>query len=351
MINNLNRVVEFKYKLLDKQGVFKKDLFNIKSCDIEYLSLSRLKMSARITMADDTDIDFLNDLIQVICVIDDIETPVGQFIIASPVQDIEIVTERTCDCYSKLLYFDWDKLRTRLVLPAGTNVVNEVKRQIGTGYTFDIPDSLQVTSTVREWEVGTPKLDIINDLLNSINYETLTVNSQGTFVSSPYVLPENRPVEITYDWTLKEEDYTAKKFNGIEKSVKIEFDAFDIPNIFVRYTNNLQLGTQLVSEYVNNRADSKLSVINRVPITNCEEVTDVTDLTTLQAITKRNAVEWTQKYESVEFSTAIYPYHDYLTCVYLKVYNVNSKFIETSWSMECRVGGKMNHRGRRAISI
>ena len=185
-ISTLNRELYFKYFLYDKDGVFKKQLLNVISANINYSSLSKLKTNVNVTMAEDTDVDYLKDLIKIVCVIDGVETSMGQYIIVSPARDLSgMGVSRECECYSKLIIFEDDKVKTRYYVAPGTNIINEVKRIISANYDIIIADSLLTTSTGREWEPGTPKIDIINDLLLTANYTSLRVDREGNFTSTP----------------------------------------------------------------------------------------------------------------------------------------------------------------------
>lgn len=340
----LNRELDFEFELYSKENIFKKQLYNVESAQVDYGSLTRLKYSARIIMTEDDEIDYLNDMIKVICVINEEKTPVGQFLFSSPkrkLSDIEVT--RDCECYSKLKILDDDKTESRYTVLAGTNAVNEVKRIIGNSYPFSIPDSSLTTSTDKDWEIGTPKLDIINDLLAVINYNSLTVDNNGVFISSPYVLPTDREVEAIYE---------DNEYSIINPDLEEDIDLYDVPNVIVRYTNSAEINPPLIAVYENNNPSSPTSTVNRGrKIVSAEEVSDVADLQTLQLITKKNAYEMNDKYSYVEFRTAINPVHGYLTCIQLKAYDINNKYIETEWSMDCQTGGEMRHKARRIINI
>lgn len=340
----LNRELDFEYELYSKDNVFKKMLYNIESSQVDYGSLTRLKYSARITMTEDSEIDYLNDMVKIICVINGEKTPIGLFLLSSPkrkIGDVEVI--RDCECYSKLKILDDDKTESRYTVLAGTNAVNEVKRIIGNSYPYFIPDSNLTTSTDKDWEIGTPKLDIINELLSVINYNSLTVDNNGVFVSSPYVLPTDREIQITYE---------DNEYSIINPDLEEDIDLYDIPNVIVRYTNSAEINPPLVAIYENNNPSSPTSTVNRGrKIVSAEEVSDVADLQTLQLITKKNAYEMNDKYSYVEFKTAINPVHGYLTCIQLKAYDINNKYIETEWSMDCQTGGEMQHKARRIINI
>lgn len=341
----LNRELDFEYELYSKENIFKKQLYNIEDAQVDYGSLTRLKYSARITMTEDDEIDYLNDMVKIICVINGERTPIGQLLLSSPKKKItDTGTIRDCECYSKLKILDDDKVESRYTVLAGTNAINEVKRLIGNSYPFSIPDSNLTTSTDKDWEIGTPKLDIINDLLSVINYNSLTVDNNGVFVSSPYVLPTDREIQVTY------EDNEATSI--IDPEIQEDIDLYDVPNVIVRYTNSAEIDPPLVATYENNNPSSPTSTINRGRrIVSAEAVSDVADLQTLQLITKKDAYQLNDKYSYVEFSTAINPVHGYLTCIQLKAYDINNKYIETEWSIDCQTGGEMRHRARRIINI
>lgn len=131
------RHVSFQYELLDRNNVFKKKLNNVESCSISYKFLSQLKSSATIVMTDDNRIDYLNDRIKAYITLNGVKTPLGVFLMSTPSRDIkEAKVTRNITCYSLLQTLLDDKIEARITLPAGTNVINEVKRQIGANYSI-----------------------------------------------------------------------------------------------------------------------------------------------------------------------------------------------------------------------
>ena len=340
---NNHRIIKFKYNLLDNTDTFKKQLYNVESCNINYTSLSRFKSSASIKMREDADIDYLNDRIQPIVILDGQEYPLGIYLICSPSRNINSVRiTRDITCYSKLQLLDDDKVLERHYVPAGTNVVNEVIRLIGTN-SYSLVANTAQTLTSREWEIGTPKLDIINDLLAIINYTSLLVDSFGRFTAYPYVLPTERVHTITY-----QEGYDSILIPDMTE----DFDYFGVPNIFVRYTNNPDINPPLRVVYENNNPSSLTSTVKRGrPIVDPKEVSDVADLVTLTAICKKDAYNASDRYSHLDFETAINPVHGYLDCIWVKCGDINDKYIETSWSMDLKVGGRMKHTARRVVNI
>lgn len=345
--NQNSRVVLFKYYLYKKIGGEPIELKNIISCRVTQMSLERLKTSATISMRDDPRIDFLNDEIQIVCSIDEVETPVARLLLSSPRRVHNFVTtpERPVQCYSRLLVLSDDKTLERYIVPAGTNIVNEVKRLIKlvtNKEEFDIPASEKSNRNPMEFVIGTPFLDIINQMLDAINYTSLYTSPIGIYRAEPYILPEFRTPQITYDFTVEEKN--------IYRDLVEDLDGFDIPNYFIRTSMALDK-TTLVAKYENNRPDSPTSTFNRRRNVNSQSVGEVADLQTLQDICKRDAVELTSKYHHLNFPTSINPKHGYLNCIQIRIEDVQGKYIETSWEMECKAGGAMKHTMRKAVII
>lgn len=345
--NQNGRVVQFKYYLYKRTGGVPIELRNVISCKVTQSSLGRLKTSATMTMREDDRIDFLNDQVQINVVIDGVETPITRLLLSSPRRIHNFVTapDRPVQCYSLLLRLARDKTLERYIVPAGTNIVNEVKRIIkaSTGEErFDITSSEKSNRGVMEFPIGTPWLDIINQMLDVINYTSLYTDPVGLYKARPYVLPEFRTVEKIYDFTLEDKN--------IYRDLVEDIDGFDIPNYFIRTSVSVDEQT-LVARYENNRPDSPTSTVNRDRNVSYESIGEVADLQTLQDKCKRDAVEFTSKYNYLEFPSSIQTGHSYMTCIQVRILDIQGKYIETSWEMDCKAGGQMKHTMRKVVVI
>lgn len=128
---------------------------------------------------------------------------VGTYLFTSPTQvnSGEGVTGYTVDLLSKMNIPSEDKLESRFAAVAGLNVVNTVITLLNsTGETriAATPSPSQVRS-VLTWDAGTPKLTVINDLLQSIGYWSLWCDGTGLFRVEPYVRPADRPVSYNFE--------------------------------------------------------------------------------------------------------------------------------------------------------
>lgn len=338
------RTIKFEYELLDKQGAFKKRLFNVLSASVRYASLGRLKGSANITMRDDPAIDWINDIIRIKCTINGKEYPLGEYLISSTRKIISGKNiKRECQCYSKLLLLDDDKIENRHVCLAGTNVINEVRRLLGS-LPQELADSPLTLQTSKEWDVGTPKLTIINDLLAIINWTSLRVNPLGKFTATPYILPSERSVDF---------NLIADRSSIILPDKSDDLDLFHVPNVVVLRTNSGEVNPPLTATYENNSNDSATSTTARGRrIVHFEEVNDVINQEQLNVQAKKRLYELTDVYNTVEMETAIQPEaFGYAKCIYLRAGTIDAKFIQSSCEIECKAGGTMRRTLRRAIRI
>lgn len=337
------RHVSFQYELLDRNNVFKKDLRNIESCSISYKFLSQLKSSASVVMADDKSIDFLNDRIKAYITLNGVKTPLGVFLLCTPSRDIkETKVTRNITCYSLLQILLDDKIETRLTLPAGTNVVNEIKRQIGANY--NIADSSQTLLSERIFEVGTSKLEIINDLLSVINYNSLRVDVNGIYITEPYVLPTDRQIDRVYEEGAD---------SIIISDMTDELDLFNVPNVIIRYTNAVDIDPPLTYTYVNDNASSITSTVNRDRRIVDSAETDASDMVTLQAITKKDAYNYNSVYSHLKFQTAIDTdvLDIFMPTVWVRVGDINDKYSITTIEFKCEVGELAKVEARKVVNI
>lgn len=208
--------------------------------------------------------------------------------------------------------------------------------------------SIQATTktlpTILEWDIGTPKLDIINDLLTAINYETATYNESGMFTTKAYLSPDVRTSQYTY---------ATDASSVISGDVNQTIDLYKIPNKWVVVVSDPDRPA-LIGSYTNTNPLSPTSTVSRGrTIVDYRDEQKAPDGSTLTAQAQRLAFEASQVFEVIEFETAVMPIHQNAD-VYTLVINglaVNSKFAEHSWSMDLEVGGTMKHTVRKVVSL
>ena len=182
-------------------------------------------------------------------------------------------------------------------------------------------------------------------MLKEINYTSIWVDEVGYFTSKPYVLPTLRTVEYEYrndDMSIILPDTSTE-----------EMDLFSVPNKWVVVATNPETDP-LVSRYTNDNAGSPTSTVNRKRnIVDYREVDDILDQKTLDEYVRRIAYEASQVYGKFIFETVIMPHHSYMDSLYCEHTDlgIKNKYIETSWQIDLKAGGKMQHSARRVIQI
>lgn len=338
------RKIEFEYELYNKDGQFKKKLYSITACNVRYTSFGQLKGSATFTTKSRKDIDYLNDRIKIFCIIDGIRHPLGEYLISSGKRSVQSgVVYRECTCYSKLLILQDDRTKNTYSVNIGTNVIVEVKRLLGT-LPFILEDSPLTLQSSKEWEIGTSKLQIINDLLDIINWNSLRVDANGVFTTEPYTLPINRQI----DFVLKDDEHSI-----IYPEQEEELHAFSVPNVVILRTNNSDITPPLSSVYENHNADSPTSIESRGrEIVYFEDVQDVPNQAILNDLARKRLYEKTDVYSHIELTTAIQPEaFGYLKCIYLQTNRFDGKYIQTSCEIDCRAGGQMKRTLRKVVRL
>lgn len=343
-----HRQTKIRYELLNRHDIKIGEL-TATGGSIIFNSEAEIKRIANFTIKESKDIDWLNDRIRpVFCLrMPDsgwAEWPLGVFLISSPRRTANNVTMREIDAYDPSVILVEDKFDNRYLIPAGTRYTAAITKLINDAgiSKVNITAHEGIVSVDKEFEIGTPKLTAINQLLSEINYTSIWVDTNGYFVAKPYVIPSEREVEY---------EYRTDQLSVIEPGASEEADLFNVPNKWV-VTCSTPEKEVLISQYVNDLPTSKTSTISRGRvITDFRQVDDILDQATLDEYTKRIAYNASWVYEKLTFTTLLMPHHDYLNCLYIDHTDLGAahKYIETSWTMD--LNGKMTHQCRRVIRI
>lgn len=207
-----------------------------------------------------------------------------------------------------------------------------------------ITKSAATLPTIREWEAGTSKRQIINDLLAAINYDSLLFDEDGFAIVRPYVSPQERSSEFKY---------ADDELSIMYPEVMHELDLFKIPNRWVLSLSDPDRDPITVV-FTNSDPASPTSTVRRGrTITSFQSNVDADSESTMIQKASRLAFESSQVYEAVEFESGIMPVHsgnDVFDVVYDPM-GLNAKYVEHSWDMPLVAGAKMSHRVRRVIPL
>lgn len=150
--------------------------------------------------------------------------PVGVFVPATPVEQYNVGVSITVEAYDKMTILDDDLTATTWSYPKGRNIVSAVREVIeSTGETSHlIEDSTKTLGASMVWDVGTPKLRIVNDLLEAANFFSIWCDGMGRYRSDAYRPPAER--EVAWDFV----DHPTQSLYAPEFTR--EMDGFHVPN-------------------------------------------------------------------------------------------------------------------------
>jgi hypothetical protein len=348
-----SRRICFRYDLLDKEENKIGELDCIESGEVSFNAQNDIKRTAKFHMRDRGEVDWLNDRIQPFILVglpdgDWLEFPQGIFMLSSPLRkDMGKNIYRNVDAYDTSLILKNDKLTSRCSVEAGVSYQYAVERILRSANIKKI--SMEPCNKVLdrdiEWEIGTEKRKLVNQLLDAINYTSLWVDENGYFCSSRYIPPNEREVDIFYS-----DDEFSVIHNGVEEDV----DVFNIPNVWVVVASNPEINSPLISLYENANPNSPTSILNRdMRIVDYRTITDIADQNTLDNYTKMLAFSGSQAYGHVRFTSAIMPIHGYVNILGLKynILGIDDRYTEMSWTIQMQPGGIMKHEARRIIQV
>lgn len=165
---------------------------------------ARIKTAGKLQMVTKKPVQWWGDRrLQVWAEVNGYAWPLGVFIPESPDRTYsEDGVTWDVAIYDLLTVLNDDCVPQAFSLPPGTNLMAKCVDLIHEAgeWNVAITPSDAVNKRAMTWEAGTPKLTIINDLLDYAGYFSLTCDGNGQYNAHPYVVPAKRPVS----WQLHE---------------------------------------------------------------------------------------------------------------------------------------------------
>jgi hypothetical protein len=275
------------------------------------------------------------------------EWPLGVFLLSTPGRAIDAsrTVTRSIEAYDQLQALSDDLVVNRTTATSGDLYTTTITGLLS-GYAINVAPSTKALPASRDWEPGTSKLTIINDLCSSINYEGVFFDEYGTAVVRPYVSPADRATEFVY-----RDDADSVQMPEVTETI----DLFGVANKWVLVVSDADR-VALTSTVTNDDPASATSTVNRGrTIVDFRTEQDAADQATLDDLVERIALEASQIYATVEFTTALMPFHSH-SDVYTFAHDglvFEEKFNETSWELPLTVapGQDMRHSIRRVVNV
>ena len=202
-------------------------------------------------------VDLLNDRVKIILTVGGVDYPAGVYKLAVPDTGYTATGNTwAIQLADKLSLLDSESIPGMFSLPAGANVIEEVKALIdGAGeHSRAITSSDAVLRGPVVWKPGTSRLRIINDLLDAANFLALWCDGDGQYRATPYQDPQRRP--LAHQFIDGENCEYSPEFTRSQ-------DLDKIPNRYIAVSRSSENEPALVAIAVNNNPDSQFSVPSR----------------------------------------------------------------------------------------
>ena len=299
-----NRTTTIRVELLTAVEAPAGTLDGVRGGSVVYTSAKSVHGSASLTVADNgQSVDWLTARIRPVVTIAGYgDTALGVFLAAeAPESWGDTGRVWAIKLLDKCTILDQDAVDEAYALAAGAVVTDEVVTLIeSTGETnIAVTPSSATLVNPLVWPAGTTKLQIVNDLLSTINYFSLFCNGDGQFRGEPYVKPASRPVVWSF---LDGSDCIY--LPGLTKDV----DLFAIPNKVIAITQGDGDTAALTSTATNTDPASPYSTVSRGrTITYVVAGVEAADQATLDDFAERRLIELTTPTASIEIQHAFVP--------------------------------------------
>jgi len=192
------------------------------------------------------------------------EIPLGVFLIAAaPEEWSDTGRVLSLELLDRSTVLDQDAVDETYTVAAGTKILSAISAVISSaGESIDVDATVaDALSSAMVWPTGTTKLQIVNDLLGAMNYDSLWVDGDGQFQATPYVLPADRSPIYELLNVVRELVDGEKSIYGNEWTR--DQDLFDVPNKVIAVQSGTGDAAALSGTYTNTDVDSPFSYPSR----------------------------------------------------------------------------------------
>lgn len=312
---------------------------------IRMVASAEVKMVLEGTFLQNPEMNLVTDHIKPMFYVDDKKYQMGEFVIT----DATISTvegkrkELTLTAYDLTYLAKQSKIENRLLLPKGslyTAAISSLLVDSGLTSFVVVPNSATFSTDREDWEPGTSRLEIVNDLLAEINYNSAWMDLNGIVQITAYQQPTAEAVSI---------EYRNDKFSVLYPEDSSMTDVFDKPNVFIAVVENPDLPENLRAEAVNDDPSIEYSTVNRGRIAQYERLDNIASQSELQSYVNNQKIKSMMATQEIEFETEANPAHGAFEILALYKDELTGIYEETEWNFPFAPGRPMAHRARRAI--
>lgn len=341
----MERKVNIRFIVLRNYAQYS-ELIPINAPTLRMDSSGEVKMSLTGDFEANPAVNWLTDEIQPVIEIDGNAEPLG-VVIPATVRENEDETTKSVyvEAYDRCWYVRDSLVETRPYFAYGTNYVDAIKQLLlQAGITLVQAESTTKRMIAREdWDIGTSRLDIINQLLGEINYNELWFNSQGVAI----IAPAKKGTAEDINHVIDSGDIKSLMLPGISA----EMDVYNAPNVFICICSNADRTAPIIAKAENTNPQSPLSIQRRGRrIVSVEYVENTPlDNETLNDYAARKRNESMLVGQTIQLETALFPGYGAYDFTAVVGHGVDAVCKERAWEMELRTGGTMKHTLEKVV--
>lgn len=281
----------------------------------------------------------ITDRLRPVLIIDGTEYNQGTFIISSKPTTVngEYVSS-TLECYDETYILDQSATSSRMYFASGSNYIDSIESiLVGSGLSNIIADANTGTMNAdHDWDLGTTKLEIINQLLDEINYEHVYTDGNG------YIHLQKKSTSFVPKWIYRQNDQSIMSMEMTKQK-----DIYNIPNVFVGVVTSPDVST-LTFKKTNDNVQSELSTVNRgYELCKVYEFNDISTEAELESYINDEYLKSLMATETITFSTAPDGSHGNKESIQIDTDEISGLYQETKWDLT--FGSDMTHTAERVV--
>lgn len=286
------------------------------------------------------EVDWLTDQIRPEMILDGVTYPLGVYLPAM-VHYIENETTRTVqiEAYDRCWQVKAISTEDQKYFAGELNylsAVGSLLSEAGIDSISEEKTDLTLSEGREDWNIGTPMLDIVNQLLAEINYTQLWFDANGTAMLQAIRLPRAENIAHTLDDT--------KVKSMLIPQIDRETDIYSAPNVFICICSNADKDQPMIAMAENTNPQSPLSIARRGRrITQVVQLNNIASQDELQSYANRLVSSSMMRGETIQVETALLPGFGVGDVVALRYGDLMTLTIERAWTMNLTVGGRMQH--------
>ena len=350
----MSREISFRYDLLRGGAYYARlraveDSGRVRMNDGDTIKMSftgSFAPTARDADGNAAEIDWMQDEIQPVLLIDGAEYPLGVYMVSKTMPSHDGTRESvSVRAYDRSWRVKATNSESLLYFARGTNYLDAVEGLLtaaGIETVHRVPCAAVLSEDREDWEPGTSYLTIVNELLGEIGYEDLWFDLSGAAVLEPAAVPETDAI----DHELDASDPDTRLLPGYTRDTNL----FDAPNVFLCICANPDKAAAMSATAVNDNPQSPLSVQRRGRrICKTYQVNNIADQEALQAYADKLRNESLISAETISLTTGLLPGWGVGDLVSLHYGDLFAACLSRSWEMELRAGGRMTHTLEKVV--